>query len=152
MPRPPRIDLPHIAQRVVQRGNNRLPCFHAEIDYIRDLQDLREVSQREGCAVHAYVSMTNHVHLLLTPREPGQVSRVMQALGRRYVRDNNDRYHRTGTLWESPLQGVPGRRIDTCCTATATSNSTRYAHGWWAIRRTTDGRATAIWRMAARIP
>lgn len=100
MPRPPRIDLPDIAQHIVQRGNNRLPCFHAEIDYIRYLQDLREITKREGCAVHAYVLMTNHVHLLLTPREPGQVSRVMQALGRRYVRYINDRYHRTGTLWE----------------------------------------------------
>lgn len=57
-------------------------------------------SQREGCAVHASVLMTNRVHLLLTPREPGQVWRVMQALGRRYVPYINDCYHRTGTLWE----------------------------------------------------
>ena len=44
--------------------------------------------------------MTNHVHLLMTPDEAGQIARVMQSLGRRYVRYVNDRYHRTGTLWE----------------------------------------------------
>lgn len=50
--------------------------------------------------MHAYVLMTNHVHLLLTPDQPGRVSVLMQSLGRRYVRYVNDRYHRTGTLWE----------------------------------------------------
>jgi putative transposase len=50
--------------------------------------------------VHAYVLMTNHVHLLITPMAVGAVGRVMQSLGRRYVRYINDRYHRTGTLWE----------------------------------------------------
>ena len=67
---------------------------------MRYLNDLRELSIREGCAVHAYVLMTNHVHLLMTPEESGQVGALMQALGRRYVRYVNDRYHRTGTLWE----------------------------------------------------
>ena len=55
---------------------------------------------REGCNVHAYVLMTNHVHLLMTPSACGQVALVMQSLGRRYVRYINDRYRRTGTLWE----------------------------------------------------
>lgn len=55
---------------------------------------------REGCAVHAYVLMTNHVHLLMTPTAAGQVARVLQALGRRYVRHVDDRYHRTSTLRE----------------------------------------------------
>jgi putative transposase len=100
MPRSPRFDLPGIAQHVIQRGNDRQPCFFADIDYTRYLQELREISQREGCAVHAYVLMTNHVHLLMTPGAPGQVGHVMQALGRRYVRYVNDRYRRTGTLWE----------------------------------------------------
>lgn len=100
MPRSCRLDLPGITQHVVQRGNDRRPCFFTEIDYIRYLQDLRDVARREGCAVHAYVLMTNHVHLLMTPRAPGGVGRTMQALGRRYVRYVNDRYGRTGTLWE----------------------------------------------------
>ncbi len=100
MPRRPRLDLPGIPQHVVQRGNDRQPCFFADADRQRYLQDLKEIALREGCAVHAYVLMTNHVHLLMTPTGSGQIARLMQALGRRYVRYVNDRYHRTGTLWE----------------------------------------------------
>lgn len=85
---------------MIQRGNDRRPCFFTDVDYVRYLDELREITLREGCAVHAYVLMTNHVHLLMTPTDVGQVARVMQALGRRYVRFINDRYHRTGTLWE----------------------------------------------------
>ncbi|MFC0677970.1 transposase [Lysobacter korlensis] len=100
MPRQPRIDLPAVAQHVVQRGNDRRPCFFQPTDQRRYLEELRDITRRVGCSVHAYVLMTNHVHLLLTPFESGQVGAVMQALGRRYVRYVNDRYHRTGTLWE----------------------------------------------------
>lgn len=100
MPRSCRLDLPGIAQHVVQRGNDRKPCFFTEIDRIRYLQDLRDIARHEACAIHAYVLMTNHVHLLVTPGAAGSVGRTMQALGRRYVRYINDRYCRTGTLWE----------------------------------------------------
>lgn len=100
MPRQPRPDFPGIAQHVVQRGNDRLPCFFAEIDYRRYLINLREAALKHDCAIHAYVLMTNHVHLLVTPRASGQVSRMMQSLGRRYVSYVNTTYHRTGTLWE----------------------------------------------------
>lgn len=85
---------------MVQRGNDRQPCFFTDDDYARYLHDLRELALARDCRVHAYVLMTNHVHLLLTPKCPGDVSRLMQALGRRYVRYVNDRYRRTGTLWE----------------------------------------------------
>lgn len=98
MPRQPRLDLPDIPQHIVQRGNDRKPCFFTDIDRIRYLDDLREITLRERCVVHAYVLMTNHVHLLVTPSAGGQIARVMQALGRRYVRYVNGRYHRTGTL------------------------------------------------------
>ncbi|KAB8193914.1 transposase [Lysobacter maris] len=107
MPRRPRIDLPGIAQHVVQRGNDRQPCFFDGIDYVRYLQDLREIVRREQCAVHAYVLMTNHVHLLMTPSASGQIGRVMQALGRRYVRYINEHYRRTGTLWEGRYKSCP---------------------------------------------
>jgi putative transposase len=100
MPRPHRLDLPGIPQHVIQRGNDRRPCFFLEADYARYLTDLREIAAREACAVHAYVLMSNHVHLLLTPASPGAVARLMQSLGRRYVRYVNDTYQRTGTLWE----------------------------------------------------
>lgn len=100
MPRPLRLDVPNVPQHVIQRGNDRQPCFFEEVDYVRYRDDLRELALREGCAVHAYVLMTNHVHLLMTPTTPGAIARVMQSLGRRYVRYVNDRHHRTGTLWE----------------------------------------------------
>ncbi|WP_425479660.1 transposase [Pseudoxanthomonas wuyuanensis] len=95
-----RLDLPGVAQHVVQRGNDRQACFFREVDYVRYLQDLREAAIRFECRVHAYVLMTNHVHLLVTPHGAGAVSRMMQALGRRYVRYINDSVGRTGTLWE----------------------------------------------------
>ncbi|MGN6706252.1 MAG: transposase [Rhodanobacter sp.] len=100
MPRQPRLDVAGVPQHIVQRGNDRRPCFFQDIDHVRYLDELREACLRESCAVHAYVLMTNHVHLLMTPSAQGQVARVMQSLGRRYVRYVNDRYRRTGTLWE----------------------------------------------------
>ncbi len=100
MARLPRFDLAGIPQHVIQRGNDRQPCFVAKDDYLRYRQELGEAAKRFGCALHAYVLMTNHVHVLVTPGEAGAVSRMMQALGRRYVACFNARYGRTGTLWE----------------------------------------------------
>lgn len=100
MPRQPRLDLPNVPQHIVQRGNDRQPCFFTPQDYLRYLTELREISLREECNVHAYVLMTNHVHLLVTPLAQGRIGRLMQALGRRYVRYVNDSVRRTGTLWE----------------------------------------------------
>jgi putative transposase len=100
MPRTPRLDLADIPQHIIQRGNDRQPCFRMDADYLCYLTELRETSLRENCRVHAYVLMTNHVHLLATPAAVGGIGRMMQALGRRYVRYFNDRHHRTGTLWE----------------------------------------------------
>ena len=107
MPRQPRIDLPLVPQHVLQRGNDRRPCFFQPIDRVRYLDELRDITRRVACQVHAYVLMTNHVHLLMTPSAAGQISSVMQALGRRYVRYINDRYRRTGTLWEGRYKACP---------------------------------------------
>lgn len=100
MPRPPRPDLPGVPQHVIQRGNDRQACFFQPNDYLTYLTLLYEASQRHGCAIHAYVLMTNHVHLLVTPGEARAVSCMMQTLGRNYVAHVNVRYRRTGTLWE----------------------------------------------------
>lgn len=100
MPRARRLDLAGIAQHVVQRGNNRQPCFHRRVDYLRYQQALLDAAMACGCRIHAYVLMTNHVHLLVTPGETGAVGRMMQRVGRRYVRGLNDAIGRTGTLWE----------------------------------------------------
>ena len=100
MARLPRPDLAGVPQHVVQRGNNRLPCFLDDEDRQRYLQHLRECLLRYGCVLHAYVLMTNHVHLLVTPNEVGAVSRLMQTFGRKYAGLFNGRHGRTGTLWE----------------------------------------------------
>jgi putative transposase len=100
MARLPRPDLAGIPQHVVQRGNNRLPCFLDDEDRQRYLQCLRQSLLRFGCRLHAYVLMSNHVHLLLTPDAPGAVSRLMHAFARNYVGLFNGRHGRTGTLWE----------------------------------------------------
>jgi len=101
MPRKPRMYLPGIPSHVIQRGNNRLPCFFAETDYSYYLYCLREATAKYRVAVHAYVLMTNHVHLLMTPTDSTGISSVMQSIGRRYVQYVNYSYRRCGTLWES---------------------------------------------------
>jgi len=100
MPRKPRFNLIGIPQHVIQRGNNREPCFYAEKDCKRYLEDLEQAASKYCCQVHAYVLMTNHVHLLMTPMVEHGISQMMQALGRRYVYYINKTYKRTGTLWE----------------------------------------------------
>ena len=100
MPRPPRLVLPSVPLHIIQRGNNRIPCFASRNDYLVYLDMLRECAYDCGCAVHAYVLMTNHVHLLLSPDDDDGVSTMMQRLGRRYVLYFNRRHARTGTLWE----------------------------------------------------
>lgn len=100
MPRRPRILLPDYPLHIVQRGINREPCFFAEEDYQCYLHWLEEAAHDCSCDVHAYVLMTNHVHLLLTPAVSGAPSRLMQSLGRRYVQYTNRYYRRTGSLWE----------------------------------------------------
>ena len=100
MARLPRINLPDIPQHIIQRGNNRQACFYHEHDYAFYLSKLLEYTQKYEVEVHAFVLMTNHVHLLLTPKQTSAISQVMQALGRSYVRYINTRYQRTGTLWE----------------------------------------------------
>ena len=100
MPRQRRLDLPGVPQHVIQRGNNRQPCFLREQDYRCYLSQLGEAALACDCRIHAYVLMTNHVHLLMTPEVAGAVARTMQSLGRRYVGYFNATYRRSGTLWE----------------------------------------------------
>lgn len=100
MPRPTRHNLPGVPQHITQRGNNRQACFFAKADYELYLSLLTEACNKHQCVVHAYVLMTNHVHLLLTPETPTGVSLVIRDLGRDYVRQINKTYQRTGTMWE----------------------------------------------------
>tara|TARA_R110000822_G_scaffold77456_1_gene186038 strand:- start:3693 stop:4223 length:531 start_codon:yes stop_codon:yes gene_type:complete len=100
MARLPRLYLPGCAQNVIQRGNNREACFYSEADYKAYLSFLIDAASKYQVVIHAFVLMTNHVHLLLTPSDEHGVSRLMQAQGRKYVQYFNFIYHRTGTLWE----------------------------------------------------
>ena len=100
MARLPRLSIPGIPQHVIQRGNNRQVCFGAEEDFAAYAHWLKEGSVKYGVALHAWVFMTNHVHLLATPETEESISRMMQFLGRHYVQYFNHQYRRTGTLWE----------------------------------------------------
>jgi putative transposase len=100
MPRRPRIKLAEVPQHIVQRGINREPCFFAEEDYHCYLHWLHKSAADWHCAIHAYVLMSNHVHLLVTAEKPDGIAKLMQAIGRRYVQYINRSYHRTGSLWE----------------------------------------------------
>ena len=107
MPRKPRMYLAGMPFHVIQRGNNRNKVFFAEKDYSDYLDYLQDACRRYRVAVHAYVLMTNHVHLLMTPESENGISRVMQSLGRRYVQHINVKYGRTGTLFEGRHKACP---------------------------------------------
>lgn len=100
MPRQPRYFLPDIPQHVIQRGVNRQSVFFEPSDYQLYLRSLDEAANRYGCEIHAYVLMTNHTHLLVTPHNDRSIPLVMQAMGRSYVQAINKKHQRTGTLWE----------------------------------------------------
>ena len=100
MARQPRVVLPSVPLHLIQRGNNRGPVFLAPEELARFRLLVRTASVDTGCAVHAYVFMTNHVHLLVTPNHVGSPARFMQMLSQAYARWFNGRHGRTGTLWE----------------------------------------------------
>jgi putative transposase len=96
----PRLTVPGFPHHLIQRGNDRRAIFADDVDRERYLTLLREVAADHGLALHAYVLMPNHVHLLATPARAGDIGRSVQALGRRYVRWFNDRHRRSGALFE----------------------------------------------------
>ena len=100
MARQPRFCVPECPQHIIQRGNNKTPMFASSTDFLVFRTFLGSAIRRFECELHAYVFMTNHVHLLMSCRHTRGISRMMQSVGRRYVRYYNDRHGRTGTLWE----------------------------------------------------
>ncbi|WP_036302425.1 transposase [Methylotenera sp. L2L1] len=107
MPRRPRIILPNVPQHIIQRGNNRTVCFYADEDYTKYLEWLKEYADQTNCQIHAYVLMTNHVHLLASADKPEMIGTMMKALGQRYVQYINRTYKRSGTLWEGRYKSCP---------------------------------------------
>jgi putative transposase len=100
MPRRARLRVAKRPIHLIQRGNNRSACFGTSADRSLYLHLLSEQADKYDCAVHAYVLMTNHVHLLVTPASADGASHLMKHLGQRYVQYINRSYGRTGTLWE----------------------------------------------------
>lgn len=100
MARLPRLTVPGFPHHVIQRGNNRQAIFASAADYETLLGLLANNAAKFGVALHAYVLMSNHFHLLATPDSAEALPHMMQAVGRSYVRYFNDRQGRTGTLWE----------------------------------------------------
>lgn len=118
MARQPRFVLPGQPQHVIQRGNNRQGIFLDDADRRHYLRALDEARQRFDCRVHAYVLMSNHVHLLITPATETGISQTLQSLGRQYVGYFNRRHGRTGTLWEGRYRATlveSEAYLLTCC-------------------------------------
>ena len=107
MARRRRIGCAGVPQHVIQRGNNRSVCFADEQDFRTYVKWLKHYSVEFAVAIHAWVLMTNNVHLLCTPKQADfAVSAMMQSIGRQYVRYFNDKYQRTGTLWEGRFKST----------------------------------------------
>ncbi|SHH51231.1 transposase [Massilia sp. CF038] len=100
MSRFPRPVFPHVPLHIIQRGNNRLPCFFSRNDYQTFLDILADARHCFPCHIHAYVLMPNHVHLLATPVEAGAPAALMKWVSQRYVQRVNKKYQRFGTLWQ----------------------------------------------------
>ena len=100
MPRKPRFYLPGTPVHIVQRGHSREPVFFENDNYSAYLEWLEQASERYGCAIHAYVLMTNHIHILATPDNQNSISQMMQYLGRHYVPYINHNYGSSGSIWE----------------------------------------------------
>ena len=92
--------IPGLPYHVVQRGNNREACFFELENYQYYLELLGQMLRRYQAFLHAYVLMTNHVHLLITPTQPTTISNIMKVVGSRYVFYMNKTYQRSGTMWE----------------------------------------------------
>lgn len=100
MARLPRYVIPNQPQHIIQRGNNRQIIFAADADYQFFRDAMVEAAKKHGLLIHAYVWMTNHIHLLATPLYEDSISKVFQSVGRKYVQYFNFTYKRSGTLWE----------------------------------------------------
>ena len=111
MPRKARAYLADIPCHIITHGNNREACFYCNDDYLFYLNCLADACQRYQVDLHAYVLMTNHVHLLMTPKTAEGISKVMQSLGRRYVQYINKTYSRTGTYEKEDINQAWLKRI-----------------------------------------
>jgi len=153
VPRKPRLVIPNVPIHITQRGVDRCVTFVSDDDFALYLWMLRDASVQARCAIHAYALMTNHVHLLLTPADSEAPACLMRSLGQRYVRYFNDRYRRTGTLWEGRFRStiVDTGRYFLACSRYIERNPVRAgivddpgAYYWSSYRRNASGENDAI--------
>ena len=153
MPRVARIVVPDVALHVIQRGNNRSPCFVRPSDYRMYLRYLRKYAMQCACAIHAYCLMSNHVHLLLTPSAPNSCAQLMKHLGQCYVQTFNMAYARSGTLWEGRFHSclVPTETYVVACYRYIELNPVRAGmvteaqdYPWSSFRTNAAGREDAL--------
>jgi putative transposase len=140
---------------VVQRGNNRQVCFADDADLKAYAHWLREGAEKYGVEVHAWVFMTNHVHMLVTPKSADAISRCMQYLGRYYVRRFNYRYRRSGTLFEGRFKSsvVQSREYLLVCQRYIELNPVRAGmvgdpadYTWSSYRAHAFGKSVGLWQ------
>ena len=155
MARLPRYFVPDQPQHVIQRGNNREPIFAADADYRFYLECPREAARKWELAIHAYVLMTNHVHVLATPSTEMSLPKTLQSVGRRYVQYFNHYYGRTGTLWEGRYRAtiIDSERYLMTCSRYIELNPVRAgmvrrpgAYTWSSYRCNALGRRDALLR------
>lgn len=118
MARLPRLVIPQQPHHVIQRGNDRQCIFHDAEDYQVFLKWLREAGRQFKVALHAYVLMPNHFHLLVSPADASGLGKMMQWVGRYYVPYFNRKYQRSGTLWQGRFRATvidSERYFMTCC-------------------------------------
>jgi putative transposase len=153
MARLPRLTLPGYPHHVIQRGNNRQPVFARPPDYEFMLRLLEENSRKFGVAIHGYVLMGNHFHLLATPETADALPQAMQAVGRAYVRYFNDAHSRTGTLWEGRYRStvIQAERYLLACMVYIDLNPVRAGmvsdpadHPWSSYRHSIGGRVDKL--------
>lgn len=153
MPRSLRVVRAGQPLHIIQRGNNRGTSFNDAHDALRYKGVLGQAAEQAGCAIHAYVFMSNHVHLLVTPQGDGSASRMMQMVGRRYVRYFNDRHARTGTLWEGRFRSmlIDSSNYFFACSRYIELNPVRAgiviypgAYRWSSFRYSTSGEADGL--------
>jgi putative transposase len=153
MPRQSRLLLPNVPVHLIQRGNSRQTCFFADADRVAYLAWLEQFALAGGCRIHAYVLMTNHLHLLISASEVAAISGLMKALGQRYTHYFNRRYHRTGTLWDGRYKSclVQEERYFLVCQRYIELNPVRAGvvaapvqYAWSSYRGNAEGRSNTI--------
>lgn len=153
MSRHPRPVFPGIPLHIIQRGNNRNPCFFSRADYLVYLDMLEKAAEEGGCAIHAYVLMPNHVHVLASPAEVSSPGVMMKAVGQRYVQYINRSRARHGTLWQGRYRSclVGDERYFLACQRYIELNPVRAAlaaspgeYEWSSYRANATGRSSSL--------